>query len=276
MEIGKVNNLEILRFASSGAYLGDSEGNDILLPGQYLNDEMREGDSLDVYIYRDSEDRLVSTTERPLIELNGYAYLRVKEVTFFGAFMDWGLEKDLMIPFKEQAKKLEEGKTYLTCLLLDDVTNRLFGSTKLNRHIEKCEEEFDPETPVELLIGERTDLGIKVMVNNRYQGMIFENDLSRFVKRGQLTIGYVRKTREDGRLDVRLDLEGRLKISESAQRLLDILKVKKQLSIHDKSDPDTIRETVGMSKKTFKQAVGSLYKERLISLGDEKITLIED
>ena len=113
------------------------------------------------------------------------------------------------------------------------------------------------------------------MVNNRYQGMIFENDLSRFVKRGQITMGYVRKTREDGKLDVRLDLEGRLKISESAQRLLDILKVKKQLHIHDKSDPDTIRETVGMSKKTFKQAVGALYKERLITLGDEKIVIVE-
>ena len=275
MNIGEVNNLQVLRFTSVGAYLGDEEDNDVLLPNKYLTDDMKIDDMLDVFVYRDSEDRAVATTEKPLIELEGFSYLYIKDVTMFGAFADWGLEKDLMIPFKEQGKKLEEGQWYLTTLQLDTDTDRVYGSTKINRYLSECDHPFDRTAPTEIMICDTTDLGVKVIVDNRYSGLIYQNDITRTVQRGERTTGYVYNVREDGKLDVRLDPVGKVKISDSAEKLLSILKVKKHLPIHDKSAPEDVREVVGMSKKTFKQAVGSLYKERLITLSSEGITLVE-
>lgn len=269
-----MNELTLLRFTSVGAYLGDEQGNDVLLPNKYITDEMDLDDVINVFVYRDSEDRAVATTETPKIKLNGFAFLKVTAVNYFGAFVDWGLEKELMVPFREQNLKLEEGRYYLTCLLLDESTDRVFGSTRVNRYFEFCDHEFDPDEEVSLLICETTDLGIKVVVNDRYSGMIFHNDISRPIKRGDWTTGYVSNVREDGKLDVRLDQTGYVKVEGSAERLLEILKVRKKLFITDKSDPELIRETVGMSKKTFKQAVGNLYKQRLISLEADSITYI--
>jgi predicted RNA-binding protein (virulence factor B family) len=274
MKIGEMNELTLLRFTSVGAYLGDEQGNDVLLPNKYITDEMDLDDVINVFVYRDSEDRAVATTETPKIKLNGFAFLKVTAVNYFGAFVDWGLEKELMVPFREQNLKLEEGRYYLTCLLLDESTDRVFGSTRVNRYFELCDHEFDPDEEVSLLICETTDLGNKVVVNDRYSGMIFHNDISRPIKRGDWTTGYVSNVREDGKLDVRLDQTGYVKVEGSAERLLEILKVRKKLSITDKSDPEVIRETVGMSKKTFKQAVGNLYKQRLISLEADSITYI--
>ena len=275
MNIGEVNHLVVLRFTSVGAYLADEAGNDVLLPNKYITEDMAVDDMLDVFVYRDSEDRVVATTEQPLIQLNGFSYLKVKEVNAFGAFADWGLEKDLMIPFKEQNKKLEEGNYYLTTLRLDAATDRVYGSTKTNRYLEDCLHPIDRTKPVDLMICETTDLGVKVIVDNIYSGLIYHNDISRILKRGERTTGFVYNVREDGKLDVRLDPVGDVKISESAERLLSILKVKKYLAIHDKSSPEDVRHVVGMSKKTFKQAVGSLYKERLILLEEEGIRIVE-
>lgn len=275
MKIGEYNRLTLLRFTSVGAYLGDELGNDVLLPNKYLTDEMELDDDLTVFVYRDSEDRAVATTEKPYIELNGFASLKVTNVNVFGAFMDWGLEKELMVPFKEQNKKLEEGKYYLTTLRLDEQTDRVYGSTKISKYLVPCEETFTPDQEVNLIVGEKTDLGVKVIVNGKYSGLIFENDISKPLNKGQQTVGYVTNVREDGKLDIRLDKVGGVRILDSANYLLDILQKRKVLYINDKSDPDTIREAVGMSKKTFKQAVGHLYKQRLISLEEGKITYIE-
>lgn len=275
MNIGEVNHLQILRFTSVGAYLGDEEGNDVLLPNKYLTNDMEIDQMVDVFVYRDSEDRAVATTEQPLIQLGGFNYLLVKEVTLYGAFADWGLEKDLMIPFKEQRKKLEEGKTYLVTLQLDRDTDRVYGSTKVNRYLHECDHPFDRTAPADLLICDESELGVKVIVDDRYSGLIYHNDVTRNVERGERTVGFVYNVREDGKLDVRLDPVGEVKISESAERLLSLLKVQKFLPVHDKSDPADVREIVGMSKKTFKQAIGSLYKERLISLENDGIRLKE-
>lgn len=276
MKIGEFNELTLIRFTSVGAYLCDEEDNDVLLPNKYLTDEMELDDLLTVFVYRDSEDRAVATTQTPLIELNGFAYLKVTSVNHFGAFADWGLEKELMIPFKEQNKKLEEDRYYLTYLLLDEQTDRVYGSTKTNRYVKECTESFDPDQEVELLIGENTDLGLKVIVNNTYAGLIFNNDISRTVKRGEITKGYVAKVREDGKLDIRLEIAGFDKVLSSAERLLEVLKKKGRISITDKSHPDDIREAIGMSKKTFKQAVGNLYKKRLIELKEDSIEYTGD
>ncbi|MCH2230329.1 MAG: S1-like domain-containing RNA-binding protein [Crocinitomicaceae bacterium] len=275
MNIGEFNNLTILRFTSVGAYLADEEDNDVLLPNKYLTDDMQLDDEVSVFVYRDSEDRVVATTEKPYIEMGGFAYLKATAVSHFGAFVDWGLEKELMVPFKEQNLKLEEGRYYLTHLFLDDQTDRVVGSTRVQRYFQFCEEEFEADALVDLLICETTDLGVKVVVNNKYSGLIFRSDISKSVKRGDYIKGYVAKVREDGKLDIRLDKVGYDKISGSAEELLKILQRDKSLNLTDKSDPDDIREILGMSKKTFKQAVGSLYKQRLIKLGEGKISIVE-
>lgn len=274
MNIGQVNTLRVLRFTSVGAYLGDDQDNDVLLPNKYLTDDLEIDDDIEVYIYRDSEDRLVATTERPLIKLGGFAYLKVKAVNFFGAFLDWGLEKDLMVPFKEQRLKFEEDRYYLVTLQIDEATDRLFASAKTNKYLTPCNEDYDPNTPVSLLICERTDLGVKVIVDDKYQGLVFKNDISKPVRAGDKISGYVSNVREDGKLDVRLDQTSLAKVSSSAEKILEILERKKFIELTDKSDPDLIRETLGMSKKTFKQAIGGLYKQKLILLEEEGIRYI--
>lgn len=276
MKIGQVNTLRVLRFTSVGAYLGDENDNDVLLPNKYLTNDIELDDDVDVYLYRDSEDRLVATTERPYIELDGFAFLNTKAVNFFGAFLDWGLEKDLMVPFKEQNKKFEEGHSYMVTLRVDEATDRLYASAKVNRYLEPCEEEFDPKTPVSILIGDKTDLGVKAIVENRYSGLIFRNDISRVIHPGDRTEGYVMNVREDGKIDLRLDPPALEKVLTSTEKILDILQKKKYISLTDKSDPDIIRETLGMSKKTFKQAIGSLYKQRLVRLEPDGIYLVEN
>jgi hypothetical protein len=232
MKIGEYNNLTILRFTSVGAYLADEEDNDVLLPNKYLTDEMLIDDTLNVFVYRDSEDRAVATTEKPLIEMRGFAYLKATAVTHFGAFVDWGLEKELMIPFKEQNLKIEEGRYYLTYLFLDDQTDRVVGSTRVNRYLKDCEEELLPEMEVDLLICETTDLGVKVVVNNKYSGLIFRSDVSKSIKRGDSIKGYVAKVRQDGKIDIRLNVSGYDKINSSAKELLELLKQKKNIEFN--------------------------------------------
>lgn len=276
MKIGEFNDLTVLRFTTVGAYLGDEKENDVLLPNKYLSEDIAVGDVLKVFVYRDSEDRAVATTEIPLIELNTFAYLKVTSVDFFGAFADWGLEKELMIPFREQNKKLEEGQYCLVYMLLDEQTDRVYGSTKVNRYLEPCEREFDGTKPVHLMICDTTELGVKVIVNERYSGLIFLSDVTRPLRRGERTSGYVYNVREDGKLDVRLEMDGYDKITDSAERLLELLRQNGMLKLTDKSDPDEIREVAGMSKKTFKQSVGALYRKRLIRLEDDGIYFVQN
>src|SRR5574343_653320 len=244
MNIGQYNDLTILRFTAPGAYLGDDEDNDVLLPGKYTTNEMEVGDVISVFLYKDSEDRIVATTETPLIQLGEFAYLKVIEVNAFGAFLNWGLEKDLMVPFKEQ-----------------------------NQLMEECTDESIINVESDILICDTTDLGIKVIVNNRYHGIIYRNDISRQINRGFRDVGYVYNIREDGRLDVRLEKAGFEKFDEAAERILNMLIDKKIIHLSDKSDPDEIREIVGMSKKTFKQAIGKLYKARRILIHPNSIEL---
>lgn len=274
MKVGQKNTLRVLRFTSVGAYLGDEHDNDVLLPNKYLTDDIHLDDDVDVFLYRDSEDRLVATTEIPLVSIGGFAFLKIKEVNFYGAFADWGLEKDLMIPFKEQHVQLLENQYYLTSLKLDESTDRLYGTTKVIKLFSKCTDESIMDGPVPILIGDTTDLGVKVIVDDKYQGLIYHNDVSRVIKRGQYTTGYVYTVREDGKLDVRLEKAGYdAKIEDFSERILDLLQKQPSLPLTDKSDPELIREMVGMSKKAFKQAVGKLYKDRLIEINKDSIDL---
>jgi predicted RNA-binding protein (virulence factor B family) len=275
MHLGQYNTLTILRFTAPGAYLGDDEDNVVLLPTKYLTPELEIGEEIEVFLYLDSEDRLVSTTEKPYIELNSFAFLKVKEVTHFGAFLDWGLEKDLLVPFKEQSLKMEEDKWYLVYLYLDEATQRLVASAKVKRYFEMEHIMVQEMDEVDLLICDTTELGKNVVVNDTYSGLIYKNDIIRPLKRGEKCKGYVTKVREDGKLDISLEIPGFQKIEPNAQNLIQYLqKHDGKLQLTDKSDPDEIREIIGMSKKTFKQAVGNLYKQRLIEIHHDHIALL--
>lgn len=273
MNIGQYNDLTILRFTAPGAYLSDDQDNDVLLPGKYIEDSMQEGDLISVFIYKDSEDRVVATTEKPLIVLDEFAFLKVKEVNAFGAFLDWGLEKDLMVPFKEQNQLMEEGKYYLVTLQLDSLTDRLYASTKVNRYMKECTDLELINQEVNMMIGDTTDLGVKVIIDNLYSGIIYRNDVSRPLRRGGFDKGYIYNIREDGKVDVRLEKAGFEKFDEAAEKVLAMVKERKVLYLSDKSDPDEIRDVVGMSKKTFKQAIGKLYKARMINISENSIEL---
>ena len=275
MNLGEYNELEILRFTSVGAYLGDVEGNDVLLPNKYLYDELEVGDIGKVFLYKDSEDRLVATTETPKIILDQFAYLRVSEVSLYGAFLDWGLEKDLMVPFKEQNQLMEEGKSYLVTLRIDQATDRLFATMKINKWLVECTDQEALNSPLDILICDTTDLGVKVIVADKYHGMIFRNDLSKPVRRGQHATGYIYNIREDGKVDVRLEPTGFIRYTEAMDAILEKLTLTKVLPLSDSSDPDDIREVIGMSKKTFKQAIGQLYKAGKITILPHEIRLNE-
>ncbi|MBI1838529.1 MAG: GntR family transcriptional regulator [Flavobacteriia bacterium] len=275
MKLGEYNVLTILRFTSVGAYLGDENDNDVLLPNKYLTDEMEIGNEISVFLYKDSEDRIVATTQKPYIHLNSFAYLKVKEVTAYGAFVDWGLEKDLLIPFREQTNRLEEDKYYLVYMKLDTSTDRLVATTKDKKCYSTDTSELNVNDEVDLLICESFDLGVKVVVNDKFLGIIYHNDVNRNLRRGDYTKGFIYNIREDGKLDVRLEKSGYEKVEPLSQQLLEIIKSKKgTLYLTDKSHPDEIRHQVGMSKKTFKQAIGNLYKNRLIQINEDSISVL--
>lgn len=273
--IGEKNKLEILRFTSVGAYLGDDEDNDILLPNKYLTEEMEVGQFVDVFVYNDSEDRPVATTEIPLININEFALLSVKSATNIGAFLDWGLEKDLFVPFKEQGAKMAEGGRYLVYMYLDQQTNRLVASAKTNKFIQPATpEDFEIGDKVEALVYGNSDLGLKVIVNQKYQGLIFNNMISKPINIGEIIEAYVFYIRTDGKLDIVLEPVGVEKFDQHQEIVLDYMaKNNNRMFLHDKSEPDEIRNMLGMSKKSFKKAIGGLYKAKKIEIFEDKIEL---
>ncbi|MCO5260860.1 MAG: S1-like domain-containing RNA-binding protein [Crocinitomicaceae bacterium] len=275
MKLGEFNKLKILRFTSVGAYLADENDSDVLLPNKYLTDDMYVDDDIEVFLYRDSEDRLVATTQTPAVLLNSFALLSIKDVNFYGAFADWGLEKELMIPFKEQHLRLNVNSNYIVTLRRDESTDRLYGSTKINRYLENCKDEQLIGKPFQVLIGDTTELGVKVIVDNKYLGIVYHSDFNESIVRGNVVEGYIYHIRTDGKVDVRLGKPGYSRIDDNVEQLTAILKRLGKINLTDKSSPELIRETVGMSKKVFKQTVGHLYKERLIELKEDGIVWLK-
>ncbi len=273
--IGKFNTLRIERFAPPGLYLEDEEGTEVLLPNRWITEDMKIDDELEVFIYRDSEDRMIATTLRPHILRDEFGYLQVKQVNQVGAFLDWGLEKDLLVPFKEQRAKMREGGRYLVHLYLDVESWRLSASAKIQKYLETETIELEVGEEVEVLICERTDLGVKVIVNHLYQGLLYNSELFKEVRMGDKTIGYVKAIRDDGKIDVALEKQGYKSVEPNAQKILDLLTQNEGfLALHDKSDPEKVKYQLGMSKKLFKKAIGSLYKEKKIVIEEEGIRLV--
>lgn len=271
MILGDYNDLPILRFTSVGAYLGDEDG-DVLLPQKLVKDDWEEGTVVSVFLYRDSEDRLIATTLHPKVTVDRYGYLKVNQVNTFGAFLDWGIEKDLMVPYREQRYKLVEGEEVLVYLYRDELTDRLAATTKFKKFISTDTSIVKLNEPVDIIIDDETDLGVKVIVDDLFSGLIYHQDFNKRLLKGEVTTGYIYNIREDGKLDVRLEPEGYGKIEPLSEELFDIIQRRGGvLHLHDKSSPDEIKRQVGMSKKNFKKALGNLYKQKWVTIEDDSI-----
>lgn len=275
LNLGVKNTLRILRGTSVGMYLGDEDGNDVLLPKKYIPDDVIVGDDIDVFIYKDSEDRIIATTLEPKVKLNEFAYLQVMAVTGIGAFLEWGLEKDLFVPFKEQNRKLEVGDWSAVYLYLDEETERLVGSCKVNKFFEKENIDLEDGQEVDLLVFEETNMGLNVIINQKFKGLIYENEIFQRIKLGSKVKGFVKQIREDNHIDVSLQKQGYANIEPNAERILEKLKANNGfMDLTDKSDANYIMYQLEMSKKTYKKAIGSLYKQRLIRIEEDGIYLV--
>lgn len=277
IQLGKFNHLTILRFTDHGAYVDGGEIGEILLPKVYVRDEMRPGDEIDAFVYLDQQERLVATFEQPLAQVGDFAHLEVKWVNQYGAFLDWGLMKDLFVPFGEQKKTMEVGNSYIIYVYIDDATKRIVGTAKVNRYIQPApRRDYYRGKRVDLLVWQKTDIGLKVIVDNRYAGLIYDDQLFGEVPRtGDRLEGTVVTVRDDGRLDVTVQRIGKGRFRDFADQLLDELRQAGGfLAYTDRSDSEAIAERFGVSKKTFKRAVGTLYKARLVTLEDDGLRLV--
>ncbi|WP_220463953.1 CvfB family protein [Adhaeribacter radiodurans] len=271
--IGDYNELEIAKEVDFGVYL-DSDDGEILLPAKYVPDDARVGDRLRVFIYRDSEDRMIATTLEPKAKVGDFAALQVKDTNQYGAFLEWGLEKDLFVPFQNQRDKMQAGRRYVIYIYLDDSSDRIVGTAKYEKYLQKEVTDLTEGQEVQLLVAGLTDLGYKVIVNNKYLGMVYKNEVFRDLPIGEQTRGYIKKVREDQKLDVTLQRVGFGEVKDAAQIILEKLQgANGSLPLSDNSDPDTIYQMLGMSKKTFKRAIGTLYRQGQVVLHPESISL---
>jgi len=274
IKIGEYNTLTILRSTDPGLYLGDDEDNDILLPNRYVPANFEIGDRIEVFVYLDNEERPVATTDRPYITENEFALLRCNQVNKYGAFLDWGLVKQLFCPFKEQAFKMREGQWYLVYCYLDEITNRLVASSKTMSFLSNEELTVEKFEEVDVIISHPSEIGMNVIVNNIHSGLIHKEDIFKDIQIGDKLKGIVKKIRPDNKLDISLSQLGYRSIEPNAEFIMKELKDNSGvLNLTDKSSPEVIKEQLQMSKKSFKKAIGSLYKERLISIKEDGIYL---
>jgi len=274
LQLGEINTLNIIRITDHGWFLEDEEQNEVLLPNKFVTEEMKAGDKLDVFIYMDSEDRVTATTQKPLISLNEFACLKVKDVNKFGAFMDWGLDKDLMVPFSEQHHKMNIDEEHVVRLVHDEKTDRLFATARLNKYLEIDYITVKPNEEVDILILEETDLGFKAIIEDAHLGLIYKSNVFEPLKKGDKMKAWIKLIREDGKIDLSLQKFGYGNIEPSSQKVMDFLLGNDGfLPLHDKSKPQEIIDLLNMSKKTFKKSIGSLYKQKLIKLEKNGIRL---
>lgn len=268
IEIGTYQNLKAARETPHGLVLLNEEGDDVLLPKKYVPEGLQEGGVVEVFVYTDSEDWPIATTQRPFAQRDQFAYLQVKEVSPLGAWLDIGLDKDLLVPFSEQDLRMEAGKYYPVYVYVDEETDRLVGSNRFRRFLAQENLTVEEGQEVDLFILGFSDLGAKAAVNEHHEGLIFQSDIFRPLQPGERLRGYVKTIRPDGKIDLTLQPEGYVKVEPSAEKILSQLRASANgfLPLHDKSDPDLIRAQLQMSKKTFKKAIGSLYKQKLIDL----------
>ncbi len=274
-QIGKINQLEVLKELDFGIYLDGGELGEILMPKRYVPEGTMLGDYIEAFIYLDSEDRLIATTEKPLAQVEEFALLEVVSVAQVGAFLNWGLPKDLLVPFREQRKPMEVGEKYLVYVYLDTDTKRIAASSKIEQYLDNIPVDYDENEEVDLIIINQTDLGYNAIVDNCHVGILYKNEVFQELNAGDRVQGYIKKIRPDGKIDLRLDKVGYEKIGGLADLIISKLNQNNGfLPFTDKSSPEEIYRAFKVSKKNFKAAVGALYKQRLITLEENGIRLL--
>ncbi len=272
--IGALNNLRVVKEVDFGVYLDGGEHEEILLPRKYVPENSKVNDHITVFIYLDSEDRFIATTEKPYAMVGDFALLKVVAVEHVGAFLDWGLLKDLLVPFGEQSPTMEKGKSYIVRVYVDTKTNRIAATTRLDRYLDNTPGNFHEGQEVELLICSKTDIGYKAIIDNTHWGVLYFNEVFQPLKIGQRTKGYIKKVRGDNKIDLSLYKTGYEKVDDITDTILTALKAKGGfLPVTDKSTPETIYKMFGVSKKTYKKAIGAIYKKKLITIENGGIKL---
>lgn len=275
IQLGVYNNLKIARQTANGFYLSSDGLDSVLLPNAFCTPQMNIGDSLKVFVFLDTLGRPVATTQKPVAALNEIGYMRIKAISDFGAHADWGLLKDLFIPFREQEVRVIEGRKYPVLVKLDEKTNRLFGTTKVDKYLSEINLNLTENEEVNLFVLKKTNIGFKMAINHQCIGVLFFSDVHQEVYIGDQIKGYIKTIRPDGKIDLTLEPKGYVKVEPNAQKVLELLLANKGfLPYHDKTNPETIQRVFGMSKKTFKQVVGKLYKDRKISIEKDGLKAI--
>ena len=274
IEIGKYNTLTVVKVVDFGVYLDGGERGEILMPKEYVPENCSPDEEVRVFIYFDSEDRLVATTEEPAVQVGEFAFLKVIAVSGVGAFLNWGLRKDLLVPFREQRDPMVEGRSYLVYVYVDKVSDRIVASAKIDKFLDQVFPDYEPKQEVDLLVARKTDLGYAVIVNQAHWGLVYNNEVFQPLKIGQKLKGYVKRVREDEKIDVVLQPVGFAKIDGLAGRILEKLKdYGGVLDLSDKSKPEEIYRVFGCSKKNYKKALGTLLKQGLIEIGESEVRL---
>lgn len=274
--LGGYNTLRVIKEVDFGIYLDGLEQGEILMPKRYVPEGCKPEDELEVFLYFDSEDRLIATTEKPLATVNSIALLEVVSVTTIGAFLNWGLMKDLLLPYAEQKRRPDIGDKIMVYVYLDTESGRLAASAKIERYVNKTPPVFEENEEVDLQVYEITDLGFKAIINNTHTGIIYKNEVFKNLAIGDKTKGFIKKVRDDDKIDLMLQKPGFEKIDQSVLKIIDYLKANGgSMPFNDKSDSGEIQKVFGISKKTFKKALGGLYKQKKISITEKGVTLIE-
>lgn len=275
IELGEINRLEVVKSVDFGMYLDGGEEGEILLPSRYVPEDLKIGDEIDVFIYLDSEERIVATTEAPYAKVGDFAWLEVAWVNEYGAFLDWGLMKDLFVPFREQKMKMEIGNKYIVHVHVDEESFRIVASAKVEHYFSEEEPTYRQNDRVDILVWQKTELGFKVIIDNKYPGLVYEDEVFRHLQTGDRLQAYIEQVRPDGKIDVKLQTTGRTHTEEFSETLKNYLKENHgECDLGDKSPADDIYARFQVSKKTFKKAVGDLYKQRLITITDKGIRLL--
>ena len=275
IELGKYNQLEVVKEVDFGLYLDGSDDGEILLPSRYVPEGTKVGDMLNVFIYLDKEERLVATTLDPYAQVGQFAYLEVAWVNQYGAFLNWGLMKDLFVPFREQKLKMQVGRKYIVHVHLDEESYRIMASAKVEHFLSDEKPEYNAGEEVDILIWQRTDLGYKAIIDNKFSGLLYENEIFQPISVGMQMKAFIKQVREDGKIDLELQQGGMKKVKDFSDTLLAYIKEQRGfIRFTDKSDAEQIYNTFGVSKKTIKKAVGDLYKQRLIVLEPNGIYLV--
>ena len=276
IELGKFNQLEVVKEVDFGLYLDGGDEGEILLPTRYVPEDCKVGDMLNVFLYLDIDERLIATTLTPLVQVGQFACLEVSWVNQFGAFLNWGLMKDLFVPFSEQKMKMQVGRSYVVHAHVDEESYRIVASAKVERYLSKDMPDYAPGAEVDILIWQKTDLGFKAIIDNKYSGLLYENEIFRALETGMQMKAFVKQVREDGKVDLILQKPGQGKVEDFAATLLDYIREQGgHITLHDKSPAEEIYDTFGVSKKTFKKAVGDLYKKHVVLLQENGIELVK-